>query len=75
MQRTLLALVIVSGKMALTVSDFEGVDFDGARFVVHFSGERLFEVEDATFSNPGRLGLWTKADGFTHFDDFETVMP
>ena len=28
------------------------------------------EVEDATFKNAGRVGLWTKADSVTLFDDF-----
>lgn len=41
----------------------------GARFEVQFNGRRLFEVEDSTFSRPGRVGVWTKADSVTHFDD------
>jgi hypothetical protein len=48
-----------------------GVVFDGARFTVTFDGEPLFEVVDATFSEPGRVGLWTKADSVTYFDGFE----
>jgi len=27
-------------------------------------------VEDGTFREAGRVGLWTKADSVTHFDDF-----
>jgi hypothetical protein len=34
---------------------------------------KLYEVEDATFTEAGRVGLWTKADSVTHFDDFEVV--
>jgi len=30
-------------------------------------------VEDATFANAGKVGLWTKADSVTYFDDFEIV--
>jgi hypothetical protein len=48
-----------------------GVVFDGARFVVSFDGQSLFEVVDATFTEPGRVGLWTKADSVTYFDGFE----
>ncbi len=48
-----------------------GVTFTGRSFVVDFDGKRLFEVEDATFTGPGKVGLWTKADSVTHFDDFE----
>jgi hypothetical protein len=38
---------------------------------VTFDGEPLFEVVDATFAEPGRVGLWTKADSVTYFDGFE----
>lgn len=48
-----------------------GVAFDGARFTVSFDGAPLFEVVDATFTEPGRVGLWTKADSVTYFDGFE----
>lgn len=44
---------------------------DGPRFTVFIDGEKLFEVEDSTFSGAGRVGLWTKADSVTYFDDFE----
>jgi hypothetical protein len=30
----------------------------------------LDEVDDATFTKAGKVGLWTKADSVTHFDDF-----
>ena len=33
------------------------------------NGVRLYEVEDATFAAAGQVGLWTKADSVTHFDD------
>ncbi len=41
----------------------------GSRFEVHLGGEKLFEVEDATFAGPGKAGVWTKADSITRFDD------
>jgi hypothetical protein len=28
----------------------------------------LFEVEDSTFADAGKVGLWTKADSVTLFD-------
>jgi hypothetical protein len=46
------------------------VEFSGPRFKVIFNGKELFEVEDSTFAEPGRVGLWTKADSVTEFDDF-----
>ncbi len=40
-------------------------------FTVFFDGKQLFQVEDSTFSEAGKVGLWTKADAVTHFDDFQ----
>ena len=46
------------------------VQFHGNLFCVSFNGEKLFEVEDLTFREAGKVGLWTKADSVTYFDDF-----
>jgi len=35
---------------------------------VVYNGKQLFEVEDSTFSDAGKVGLWTKADSTTLFD-------
>jgi hypothetical protein len=45
------------------------VDFNGTRFTASFNGKRMFEVEDSTFSDAGMVGLWTKADSVTLFDE------
>lgn len=50
-----------------------GVAFAGSRFTVFFNNEKLFEVEDTTFSEGGNVGLWTKADSVTYFDEFEIL--
>ena len=34
-------------------------DFSGNRFRVLYNGKQLFEVEDSTFSDAGKVGLWT----------------
>jgi hypothetical protein len=46
---------------------------NGRLFEVHFNGTKLYEVEDATFSQPGKVGVWTKADSVTQFDDLTLV--
>jgi hypothetical protein len=46
-----------------------GIDFRTSRFSVSFNGKRVFEVDDATFTDAGKVGLWTKADSITLFDD------
>jgi hypothetical protein len=45
------------------------IDFKGSRFGVSFNGKQLFEVEDSTFTEAGKVGLWTKADSVTLFDE------
>lgn len=49
------------------------VTFQGPLFTVYFGGQKLFDVEDSTFTEAGRVGLWTKADSVTHFDDFQII--
>ena len=44
------------------------IDFKDARFKVSFNGNQLFEVDDSTFTEAGKVGLWTKADSVTLFD-------
>ena len=46
---------------------------NGRVFEVYFDGVKLYEVEDGTFSKPGKVGLWTKADSVTQFDDLTVV--
>ena len=45
------------------------VEFRGPRFTAIYNGQPVFEVEDATFPNAGMIGLWTKADSVTAFDE------
>jgi hypothetical protein len=49
------------------------VTFNGPLFTVYFNREKLFDVEDSTFREAGKVGLWTKADSVIYFDDFEVV--
>jgi hypothetical protein len=32
-------------------------------------GKKLLEADDTTFPQAGKIGLWTKADAQTNFDD------
>ena len=34
-----------------------------------FDDKGLFEADDKTFSDAGAVGMWTKADSVTRFDD------
>jgi hypothetical protein len=46
----------------------------GSLFEVFLNGQKLFEVEDATFAGAGSVGVWTKADSVTHFDDLTAAV-
>ena len=46
------------------------VDFEGEKFVVTFDGKKVIEATDESFKDAGKVGVWTKADSVTLFDDF-----
>jgi hypothetical protein len=46
------------------------VDFQGTHYTVTFDGKKAIEWDDATFKDAGKVGVWTKADSVTLFDDF-----
>src|SRR3954470_1599028 len=46
------------------------VEFAGARTVVLLDGKAVLEFEDTHIQGGGAIGVWTKADSVTAFDDF-----
>jgi len=50
-----------------------GVTAQDKLFSVYFNGEKIYEVEDQTFKGAGKVGLWTKADSVTYFDDLRVI--
>ncbi len=46
------------------------VDFQTNHFTVTFDGKKAIEWDDETFKDAGKVGVWTKADSVTLFDDF-----
>ncbi|MBI3878561.1 MAG: hypothetical protein HY301_00650 [Verrucomicrobia bacterium] len=46
------------------------VDFQASQFKVSFDGKAALEWDDETFKQAGAVGVWTKADSVTLFDDF-----
>jgi hypothetical protein len=47
------------------------IEHVGTRIVAEFDDEKVIEIEDSVFTEGGMVGLWTKADAATAFDDFE----
>lgn len=39
-------------------------------FTVYLNDEQIFQVKDDTFTNAGKVGLWTKADAVSYFYKF-----
>jgi 3-keto-disaccharide hydrolase len=46
------------------------VDFHGSQFTVTLDGKKAMDWDDQTFKDAGKVGVWTKADSVTEFDDF-----
>ena len=41
---------------------------------IYLNDFKLFDIEDRTFKNAGKIGLWIKADSITYFDDLVLEM-
>ncbi|MGH8669186.1 MAG: family 16 glycoside hydrolase [Burkholderiales bacterium] len=46
------------------------VDFAGKRIRVTLNGKTYIDMDDARIAGAGAVGVWTKADSVTAFDDF-----
>lgn len=46
------------------------VEFSGTRIRVLLDGKQYIDLDDGHISGPGAVGVWTKADSVTAFDDF-----
>ena len=58
----------ISTKVASGQWHMLGLRAEGDKFTVSFDGKRVFTAEDKTFTEAGKVALWTKADSVTHFD-------
>jgi hypothetical protein len=59
-----------SAKVAPNVWHTLRVDFVGNTFTVTYDGRKALDWNDETFKDAGKIGVWTKADSVTLFDDF-----
>ena len=64
--------MLVSAEASLSPDRWHtlAIGHEGSHIEVYLNGQRLLEAEDSTFANAGGVGLWTKADAATSFDDF-----
>lgn len=63
-----------SGKVAANAWHALAIEVRGDRLQVFWEGEPIIDAKDETFSDAGKVGVWTKADSVTYFDAL-TAMP
>jgi len=49
------------------------ITMQGDAIACWFDGRQVVTAKDATFTAAGKVGLWTKGDAATNFDDFSVV--
>jgi hypothetical protein len=47
------------------------VEVKGDTMAGYLDGQKMWRVTDGTFAKSGKVGLWSKADAQTHFDEFQ----
>jgi hypothetical protein len=65
-------LKYVDAPVALNTWHVLRVEFRDTRIRVLLNGKPYIELDDLHISGEGSVGLWTKADSVTVFDDFES---
>ncbi len=49
------------------------VEVVGNKITCYYDGNKKIEATDDTFKDAGKIGLWTKADSVTYFDDLKAT--
>ena len=55
-----------SGNVASGMWHTLSVEAEADRFEVFWNNQKVIDTRDATFAEPGKVGLWTKADAVTY---------
>jgi Domain of Unknown Function (DUF1080) len=51
------------------------VTMKGDKITCYFDGKKSLEVDDSTFPDAGKIGLWSKSDARSYFDDLTVTEP
>jgi hypothetical protein len=51
------------------------VTMSGDQIACYYDGKKSLEAKDTTFPGAGKIGLWSKADAQSHFDDLTLITP
>jgi hypothetical protein len=49
------------------------VVFKGPAYSVYYDHRRILQVDDASYTGPGKVGVWTRSDSLTYFDNFHVI--
>jgi hypothetical protein len=65
-------LLVEEVPVTVTAGTWHTLRFEakGQHLTITFDGKVMIEKDDDTFSNSGKVGLWTKADSVSAFTDF-----
>ena len=68
--------MLASARLKLAAHQWHSMKIvqNGNKISGFLNGKKYLEVENKTFSKAGGVGLWTKADAATSFDDFSVQM-
>ncbi len=58
-----------NGKVASGIWHDLTVEAQGDHFQIFFNGKKVIDAHDKTFTEAGKIGVWTKADSVIYFDD------
>src|SRR5712691_4983157 len=47
------------------------VEVKGNKMKGYLDGQKIWEITDDTYKSAGKVGLWSKADAQSHFDEFK----
>ncbi len=50
------------------------IEADGDHFEVYWDANKVIDAHDSTFAEEGKIGLWTKADSVTYFDNLSAEL-
>lgn len=50
------------------------IEMNGNKISCSLNSIKMIDITDDTFKSPGHVGLWTKADAVTYFNDFKITI-
>ena len=61
------------GKVAKGIWHEFRIEARGDHLEIYWDDKKVIDAHDTTFQDAGKIGVWTKADSITYFDDFNVL--